>query len=544
MSPDVDCPDTDCVVIGAGFGGIYAIHRLREAGFTVRAFEAGSDVGGVWFWNRYPGARCDVPSLSYQYSFSAELDRDWNWSERFAPQPEIQRYARFVAERLDVLPAITFDTRVTAAAWDEELTGWRVVTDTGTTVTCRYLVSAVGALSAAQTPPFPGLADFAGQALHTSQWPEDGVDLAGRRVAVIGTGSSGIQAVPEIARTAASVTVFQRTANFSLPAQNRPLTDDELRAAEAGYADRRAATFTTRAGHVIPTTGKRILEVSPEERRAELERAWERGGNEFLATFVDTGKDLEANRLLADFVRDKIRSIVSDPVTAEKLTPRDHPIGSKRICVDTAYYEAFNAPHVDVVDLRDEPIETFTATGLRTAAAEYAFDTVVFATGFDALTGALTRIDIRGTGGRSLADEWAPGAQTYLGLAVPGFPNLFTLTGPGSPSVLVTVVIAIEQHVDFVTDHLLHLREHGLTRSEAEPEARDRWTEQVQATTQLTLHRHAPSSWYLGTNVPGKPRLFLPYAGGLDAYRRICDEVAADGYRGFAMTGARAEVAS
>ncbi|WP_029433071.1 NAD(P)/FAD-dependent oxidoreductase [Blastococcus sp. URHD0036] len=536
--------DVDVVVIGAGFGGIYAIHRLREAGFAVRAFEAGSDVGGVWFWNRYPGARCDVPSLSYQYSFSPELDRDWNWSERFATQPEIQRYARFVAERLDVVGAITFDTRVTAAAWDEGLTGWRVTTSAGETVTCRFLVSAVGALSAAQTPPFPGLDSFAGRALHTSQWPDEGVDLTGKRVAVIGTGSSGIQAVPEIARSAAHVTVFQRTANFSLPAQNRPLSDDELARAKAGYPDRRAATFTTRAGHVIPTTGKRILEVSPEERRAELEKAWEFGGNEFLATFIDTSKDLEANALLADFVRDKIRSIVTDPETAEKLSPRGHPIGSKRICVDTAYYETFNSPHVELVDLRDETIETFTPTGLRTTAGEYAFDTVVFATGFDALTGALTRIDVRGVGGRSLAEEWAPGAQTYLGLAVPGFPNLFTLTGPGSPSVLVTVVIAIEQHVDWVTDHLVHLCSAGLTRTEAEPAARDQWTEEVQAATQLTLHRHAPSSWYLGTNVPGKPRLFLPYAGGLDAYRRICDEVATDGYRGFTMTGVREEVAS
>ncbi|SEP19643.1 flavin-containing monooxygenase [Trujillonella endophytica] len=532
-------PDVDCLVIGAGFGGIYAVHKLREAGFGVRAFEAGSDVGGVWFWNRYPGARCDVPSLAYQYSFSEELDRDWTWSERFATQPEIQRYARFVAERLDVLPHITFDTRVTAAAWDEELTGWRVVTDTGTTVTCRFLISAAGALSAAQTPPFAGIEDFAGQALHTSRWPADGVDLTGKRVAVIGTGSTGIQAVPEIAEQAEHVTVFQRTANFSVPAQNRPLPPDEVARAKAHWADRRAATFTTRAGHVIPTTGKRILDVSPEERMADLEKAWQFGGNEFLGTYIDTSKDLEANALLADFVRDKIRSIVHDPATAEKLVPTGHPIGSKRICVDTAYYETFNRPDVELVDLRAETIETFTPTGLRTTAAEYAFDTVVLATGFDALTGALTRIDIRGTDGQSLADEWAPGAQTYLGLTVPGFPNLFTVTGPGSPSVLVTVVIAIEHHVDWISGHLVHLRAHGWTRTEAEPAARDWWTDQVRATTQLTLHRHAPSSWYLGTNIPGKPRLFLPYAGGLDNYRVVADGIATDGYRGFAMTGAR-----
>ena len=532
--PDAPVLDVDCIVIGAGFAGMYAIVRLLREGFRVRAFETGSGVGGTWFWNRYPGARCDVESFDYCYSFSAELDRAWSWSERFATQPEILRYAEFVADHFDLRPHITFETRILGARFDELSSTWIVTTSTGESVNCRFLISAAGALSASQVPQFAGLDDFTGRTLHTGQWPHEYVDLRNKRVAVIGTGSSGMQLIPEIAKQAGHLTVFQRTPNYSIPARNRPHAPTEVQAAKDSYFERRAATFTTRTGAVIPTTGRRILEVSPEDRLQALEKSWKIGGNQFLATFIDTARDLEANHHLAEFVRGKIRAIVTDPVTAEALVPLDYPIGAKRIVVDTDYFETYNLDNVDLVDLRSDPFESFTPQGIRTASGSSSFDVVVLATGFDAMTGPLTRIDIRGRCGASLAETWAAGAKSYLGVAVAGFPNMFTITGPQSPSVLVNVINAIEQHVDWIVEHLCYLRDHDLGSSEAASDAQDAWVEHVAEVSLNGLYRYA-NSWYLGANIPGKPRIFLPYIGGLDVYRTECSAVAADGYRGFAM---------
>jgi cyclohexanone monooxygenase len=525
----------DAVVVGAGFAGMYMLYRLRERGFRVHVFEAADNVGGVWYWNRYPGARCDVPSLAYSYSFSEELQQEWEWTERYASQPEILRYAEHVADRFDLRRDITFGTRVTSAVFDEQSASWTVTTDTGARVSARYLIPAVGCLSATQTPQLPGAESFRGQTYHTGNWPHTPVDFTGRRVGVIGTGSSGIQAIPLIAEVAERLVVFQRTPNFSLPARNRPLTAEEIRETKSRYAQIRAEMRRTPAGALHPSTGKGVLEVSEQERIAELERRWEIGGTGFMAAFTDILRDADANRAVADFVRGKIRQIVKDPEVAERLCPKDHPIGAKRICVDTNYYETFNRPNVELVDVRATPIRELTPNGLRTSEAEYELDIIVYATGFDAMTGSLTRMDIRGPDGTSLADAWRDGAATYLGLAVAGFPNMFVVTGPGSPSVLVNCIMAAEQHVEWISDLLEHLRDRGANRIEAERDAQDEWVAHVNEVANRTLYPQA-NSWYVGANVPGKPRVFMPYVGGLNVYRERCDEVAAAGYRGFRIT--------
>lgn len=525
----------DAVVVGAGFAGMYMLYRLRERGFRVHVFEAADNVGGVWYWNRYPGARCDVPSLAYSYSFSEELQQEWEWTERYASQPEILRYAEHVADRFDLRRDITFGTRVTSAVFDEQSASWTVTTDTGARVSARYLIPAVGCLSATQTPQLPGAESFRGQTYHTGNWPHTPVDFTGRRVGVIGTGSSGIQAIPLIAEVAERLVVFQRTPNFSLPARNRPLTAEEIRETKSRYAQIRADMRRTPAGALHPSTGKGVLEVSEQERIAELERRWEIGGTGFMAAFTDILRDADANRAVADFVRGKIRQIVKDPEVAERLCPKDHPIGAKRICVDTNYYETFNRPNVELVDVRATPIRELTPNGLRTSEAEYELDIIVYATGFDAMTGSLTRMDIRGPDGTSLADAWRDGAATYLGLAVAGFPNMFVVTGPGSPSVLVNCIMAAEQHVEWISDLLEHLRDRGANRIEAERDAQDEWVAHVNEVANRTLYPQA-NSWYVGANVPGKPRVFMPYVGGLNVYRERCDEVAAAGYRGFRIT--------
>lgn len=527
----------DAVVVGAGFAGMYLVHRLRQEGFSFRAFEAGTDVGGTWYWNRYPGARCDVESVYYSYYFDRSLVDGWDWSERYATQPEILRYLNWVADELSLRPHIDFSTRVVGAEWDDANCLWTVRTDAGETVRCRFFIPASGALSAAQVPDLPGLADFEGPVLHTGSWPHEPVELGGLRVGVIGTGSSGIQSIPEIARSAAHVTVFQRTPNYSLPARNRPLYRDEILEPRRRYDEFREI-FGRTPQAMMPTLGHQSArDVTDARRREMLEVEWKRGGVGLLSLFNDFTRDVGANDFVAEFVREKIRMIVDDPATAEKLAPTGYPIGAKRIVLDSDYFATFNLPHVDLVDILAEPLEAITATGVRSSARSVEIDVLVLATGYDAITGPLTRMGIRGRDGIALEDVWRSGPLNYLGLAVAGFPNLFTITGPGSPSVLVNVVRAIEQHVDWVMDCLLRLREDGVEVIEARAETQREWVETVNAVAEATLFVKA-DSWYLGANIPGKPRVFLPYAGGLLAYRQACDAAAADGYRGFRL-GAR-----
>jgi cyclohexanone monooxygenase len=524
----------DAVVVGAGFAGLYMLHRLRGLGFSARVFEAGEGIGGTWYWNRYPGARCDVESLDYSYSFSEELQQEWSWTERYASQPEILRYVNHVADRFDLRRDIQLATRVTAAVFDEATHRWEVTTDRGDRVSARFCIMATGCLSTAQVPELEGLETFEGHWYHTGHWPHAGVDFTGQRVGVIGTGSSAIQSIPIIAAQAAHVVVFQRTPNFSIPARNAPLDSEQERRWKADYAEHRRQARESRVGFVVERNDVSALAVSPEERLREYEARWRRGGLGFNATFADLLTSQEANDTAAEFFRAKIRSIVRDPAVAEALCPRDYPVGTKRLCVDTDYYATFNRDNVTLVDIRRTPIEAITPRGVRTREHTYALDRLVFATGFDAMTGSLTRIDVRGRAGAALREKWAAGPRTYLGLAVAGFPNLFLVTGPGSPSVLSNMIVSIEQHVDWIADCLAHLRAHGHASLEATVQAEDAWVAHVNDVGQLTLYPRA-NSWYMGANVPGKPRIFMPYIGGVGAYRQICDDVAARGYSGFTL---------
>jgi cation diffusion facilitator CzcD-associated flavoprotein CzcO len=540
VSPTADTTPRalDAVVVGAGFAGLYALHRLRGLGLAVRVYEAGDGIGGTWYWNRYPGARCDVESLDYSYSFSDALQQEWRWTERYASQPEILRYIDHVADRFDLRRDVQLSTRVTAAVFDEARDRWQVRTDRGDRVSARFCIMATGCLSAAQVPAIPGLATFEGRWYHTGHWPHEGVDFTGQRVGVIGTGSSAIQSIPIIARQAAHLSVFQRTPNFSIPAQNGPLDPDHERRVKADYAAFRRQARESRVGFVVERNDQSALAVSAEERQREYERRWRRGGLGFNATFGDLLTSREANETAAEFFRAKIRATVRDPAVAEALSPRDYPIGTKRLCVDTDYYATFNRDNVTLVDLRTTPLEAITPRGLRTRDAAYALDSLVFATGFDAMTGALLGIDIRGRAGRTLREAWAAGPRTYLGLAVAGFPNLFAITGPGSPSVLSNMIVSIEQHVDWIADCITHLRAHGHASIEATADAQEQWVAHVNEVGHATLYPLA-NSWYMGANVPGKPRIFMPYIGGVGTYRHLCADVAAKGYAGFTVTGPR-----
>jgi cation diffusion facilitator CzcD-associated flavoprotein CzcO len=527
----------DVVVVGAGFSGLYMLHRLRRLGFSVRVYEAAAGVGGTWYWNRYPGARCDVESLQYSYSFSDALQHEWRWTERYASQPEILAYLEHVAQRFDLYKDIRLETRITAARFDESTDHWSLLTDGGQRVSAKYCVMATGCLSKPNMPALEGLESFEGRWYHTGLWPHERVDFAGLRVAVIGTGSSAIQLIPVLAEQVDELLVFQRTPNFSVPAHNAPLAREEISDWDANHAKYRDEARATNFGFLLEIGEHSALDVSPEDRERAFDAGWQRGGFGLLASFSDLLLARESNETAADFVRKKIRGIVKDPAVAERLLPRDYPIGAKRLCVDTDYYATFNRDNVYLIDLRETPIERITPAGIETSTAEHAVDRIVFATGFDAMTGALCSIDIRGRNGASLSDKWSNGPRTYLGLMVEGFPNLFTITGPGSPSVLSNMVLSIEQHVDWIADCLAYMRRHGAASIEATANAEDSWVSHVNEVGSLTVFPEA-ESWYVGANVPGKPRVFMPYIGGLPAYRQKCDEVAANGYEGFALTGA------
>jgi cyclohexanone monooxygenase len=531
----------DTVVVGAGFAGMYMLHRLRQQGLSVRVYEQGDGVGGTWYWNRYPGARCDVESMQYSYSFSDELQQEWDWSERYAPQPEILKYANHVADRFDLRPDIQFDTRVERAVFDESTDRWSVTTSANgetRTVTAAYVILATGCLSNARMPDIKGLKDFKGEVYHTGHWPHHPVDFTGKRVAVIGTGSSALQSVPVIAAQASHLTVFQRTANFSIPARNAPLTPEERDAFRSNYPEiRRIAREDMRNGIYQEIPDRGALDDGDNERRAKYETRWSKGGLTFMGVYNNLVLDQAANDTAAGFVRDKIAEIVSDPHTAKLLQPSDHPIGSKRICVDTDYYATFNRSNVTLVDIKAGGIDQILPNAVRAGAKDYEVDALVLATGFDAMTGSVAKIDIQGRGGSTLNQKWAEGPRTYLGLMSAGFPNLFVITGPGSPSVLSNMIVSIEQHVDWIADCVGYMRAQGFAAMEAETDAEDRWVAHVNETAYATLYPQA-NSWYMGANIPGKPRIFMPYIGGVGAYRQICNDVAAKGYQGFRMTGA------
>jgi cation diffusion facilitator CzcD-associated flavoprotein CzcO len=533
----VKANELDALVIGAGFAGLYQLLCLRDRlGLSVKALEAGSGVGGTWYWNRYPGARCDSESHVYWYTFSPELMREWEWSERYPGQPEIMSYLNFVADRFELKRDIHFNTRVAAAHYDEAANRWRVRTEQGETYVVKFLVTAVGCLSTANVPNFPGLKDFRGDWYHTGQWPHQGVDFTGKRVGMIGTGSTGIQAAPVIAAAAAHLTVFQRTANYSVPARNAPLTPEFRQYIRRHPGEIRAVTRETINGMAFRIERRLAVETPPEERERIYEAAWERGGLQFRAAFQDMMVDKAANDTAADFIKRKIRSIVMDPKTAAILSDIDHPYAAKRPPIDTNYFETFNRPNVTLVDVKAAPIKRISPAGICTTQAEYPVDIIVFATGFDAMTGPMLRMDIRGRAGVPLKDAWEAGPRTYLGLQVAGFPNLFTITGPGSPSVLCNMPVAIEQHADWITDCIEHMRAKGLERIEAQPDSMDKWVAEVNEAASKTVLPMAKHSWYLGANIPGKPRVFMPYAGGMVRYREICAEVAARGYQGFALS--------
>lgn len=523
----------DVIIVGAGFGGLYAIHRLRADGLSVLCLEAADDVGGVWYHNRYPGARCDVESVDYSYSFSPELQQEWNWTERYAGQPEILAYLRHVAERFDLRRDILFNSRVTVARRDDETGLWDVTTATGEACRARFLVMATGALSAPKTPDLAGLDSFAGPIYRTSGWPAEPPDFAGKTVGVFGTGSTGVQCIPEIAREAERLFVFQRTPSYSLPAGNGPIDPAGYAGIKARYPDYRAELRRSRAGIPAPTSGEAGTDFSREEKRARWDACWQ-AGRGMPSHFIDTMRPGATNDECCDYLRDKIRAIVDDPATAEALCPKDYPFGARRICLDTGYFETYNRGNVTLVDLKAAPFESFTAGGARAGGREYPLDAVVLAIGFDAFTGPLQRIDIRNGRGERLADRWADGPGTYMGFMTAGFPNMFILTGPGSPSVLTNVVMMLEHDVDWVADCIGFLDRRGFSRIEASDAAQAAWMEHVAEQAAGTLYMNH-NSWYMGSNIPGKRRMFLAYTGGYAGFAERAAAVAADGYRGFSL---------
>jgi cyclohexanone monooxygenase len=524
----------DFLVVGSGFAGLSLAYRLREGGFTVQVLEAGSDVGGTWYWNRYPGAYCDIESLEYQLGLPTFLQQEWRWQGKFASQREIEDYLQFVADRLELRPMIHFNQFVEKAQWDESTRTWQIATRQGLAVAARHVAFATGCLSKAQYPRVAGLDTFRGQLLHTGAWPREGVDFTGKRVAVIGTGSSGVQVIPEIARQAQRLYVFQRTANYVLPVRNELLSDDELARRRAAFVQERKAAFRSPAGVAADAPLDRTdPALTPEKLEAELERRWNAGNAfSFLGALPDVFVSLESNRIIAEFFRKKVRQIVKDPVLFEKIVPKDYPIGAKRLCLGMHYYDALQKPNVDVVDISQSGIQQISASSIQTAEAAYEVDAIVFATGFDAITGALAQIEIKANG-QTLRDAWAHGAHAYLGVLVSGFPNLFLVTGPNSPSVFGNVVVAIEQHVEWIVRLARTLRDQGKHRLEVARDVEEQWRTQVNAIAKGSIFGMTETrSWYMGDNVPGKPREFLPYLGGFGAFQDICDASAERGYPG------------
>lgn len=525
----------DVVVVGAGIAGLYAVHRAAERGLSVLGIEAGRDVGGTWYFNRYPGARCDVESVDYSYSFDRELERTWKWSERFATQPEIRSYLEHVADRYRIRERFRLGTRVESAVFDEATSTWTLGTDTGEEFRGRFVVMATGCLSAPIRPDLPGIDDFGGEVYFTARWPETPVDFTGKRVGLVGTGSSGIQVAPIIAREASSLTVFQRTANYTVPAPNHAFTSADHERIQEEYADRRAKSAYAGAASPHESHPRKATEVDAAEREAAFEARWREGGVLFAKTFPDQSSDIEANDYARDFAERKIREVVRDPRTADDLIPRGYPIGTKRIVTDSGWYEMFNRDDVELVNLRRDPVREVTDWGVKTESGSYELDVLVFATGFDALTGALTRIDLRGARGATLAGAWADGPLTYLGLGVPGFPNLFTVNGPGSPSVLANMMTHSEQQVDWCLALVEHCLDQGLEQAEPRADAARAWTDHLVEVAEKTLFVQA-ASWYTGANVDGKKQVFMPYIGGFGAYRRACDQVRDSGFEGYVLT--------
>lgn len=527
----------DVIVVGAGMAGLYLLHSLRLAGFSAIVLEAADDVGGTWYWNRYPGARCDIESLDYSYSFDPELEKEWEWSERYATQPEILRYLQFVADRYDLKKDIRFSTHVKQAAWNDASHCWNVKTNTGMSLSSQFYVMATGCLSIPKEIDLPGAGRFKGPTYFTNRWPHEGVNFTEQRVAVIGTGSSGIQSIPLIAQEASKLTVFQRTANYAAPANNGPVRKEHLEKLEADRIAYRKDARWSRAGVPIPPSMEPFFTVGSEERLNRMELGWDRGDLLTInSSFADLVTNAEANNEVQDFFRNKVRAKVENQQTAEDLCAKDFPLFTKRLCLETNYFETFNKPHVKLVNLHRTPIKSITAVGIDTTEESMEFDAIVFATGFDAMTGAILAVDIRGRDGVKLKDIWNDGPKSYLGLNVHGFPNLFMITGPGSPSVLSNMVVSIEQHVDWITEALEHLRNEGLKSIEATMQAQEAWVTHVNDYGKLTLYPKA-NSWYMGSNIPGKPRVFLPYIGGVDRYRQACDEVAEADYLGFKQRG-------
>ena len=535
--------DVDVVVVGAGFSGLYLLYRLRKAGFSTRVFERGGDVGGTWYWNRYPGARCDVESLQYSYSFDEQLQQDWHWPEKFSAQPDILAYANHVADRFNLKKDIEFNIEVKASWFDENLKTWKITTNTGEEINAQYFIMATGCISTTQIPNIKGLSDYVGNTFHTGDWPHEEVDFSGQSIAVIGTGSSGIQSIPVLAKQAKKLTVFQRTPNYSIPSQNEPMTKKYERSWKDVYSERRKEMRYSAHGSLKDLNDVPALSVDEDQRQELYTKRWAIGGTGFLGSFNDLLTNADANYTAAEYVRQQINRVVKDKETAEILCPRSYPIGTKRICIDTGYFETYNRENVKLVDISKKPIQRLVTDGIIVDDQLYAFDSIIFATGFDAMTGSIFNVDIKGRDGLALKEKWNAGPKTYLGLMSASFPNLFMITGPGSPSVKSNMIMSIEQHVDLVIETLLSMRRKGLSVVEPELEAENKWVDHVQEVANKTLFPQA-NSWYMGANIPGKPRLFMPYIGGVGAYREICEEIVANNYRGFKFEKSKQAIAA
>ena len=535
--------EVDVVVVGAGFSGLYLLYRLRKAGFSTRVFERGGDVGGTWYWNRYPGARCDVESLQYSYSFDEQLQQDWHWPEKFSAQPDILAYANHVADRFNLKKDIEFNIEVKASWFDENLKTWKITTNTGEEINAQYFIMATGCISTTQIPNIKGLSDYVGNTFHTGDWPHEEVDFSGQSIAVIGTGSSGIQSIPVLAKQAKKLTVFQRTPNYSIPSQNEPMTKKYERSWKDVYSERRKEMRYSAHGSLKDLNDVPALSVDEDQRQELYTKRWAIGGTGFLGSFNDLLTNADANYTAAEYVRQQIKRVVKDKETAEILCPRSYPIGTKRICIDTGYFETYNRENVKLVDISKKPIQRLVTDGIIVDDQLYAFDSIIFATGFDAMTGSIFNVDIKGRDGLALKEKWNAGPKTYLGLMSASFPNLFMITGPGSPSVKSNMIMSIEQHVDLVIETLLSMRRKGLSVVEPELEAENKWVDHVQEVANKTLFPQA-NSWYMGANIPGKPRLFMPYIGGVGAYREICEEIVANNYRGFKFEKSKQAIAA